>query len=399
MLEELDTLLQQLADESRAVRTINLTGLSDLSRPQAAAVYAALAGLSARRRLEVIATMAEQAEANVHLNFLAIMRECLNDADAGVRKAAIDGLWEDERPNLIAPLVRLLAEDPAVEVRAAAAISLARFALLGALGEIGQAHAERVEAAMRAAWFRADEALEVRRRALEGLAYTAGEDINEIIETAYYHDNDLMRQSALFAMGRTADRRWAKYILRELESHDPGMRYEAAAAAGELALNAAVKPLIRLLEDADSAVRETAALALGKIGGPAARRALEACLESADQRLAEAADEALDELIFNSEPLDAPLFDYRPGSRAVLTDEEDDLEDEFADEFAEDEDEDEFAEDEDEDEFAEDEFDVYGAEEEDDWSDEAEFDEEADWAEDEDTGDEFEDDEAWPRRR
>lgn len=391
MLEELNALLQQLADESRAVRTINLTGLSDLSRPQAAAVYAALATLSARRRLEVIATMAEQAEANVHLNFLAIMRECLNDADAGVRKAAIDGLWEDERPNLIAPLVRLLAEDPAVEVRAAAAISLARFALLGALGEIGQAHAERVEAAMRAAWFRADEALEVRRRALEGLAYTDGEDINEIIETAYYHDNDLMRQSALFAMGRTADRRWAKYVLRELESHDPGMRYEAAAAAGELALNAAVKPLIRLLEDADSAVRETAALALGKIGGPAARRALEACLASADQRLAEAADEALDELIFNSEPLDAPLFDYRPESRAALADEEEELEDEFAD----DEDEDELA----DDEFAEDEFAVYGAEEEDDWSNEAEFDEEADWAEDEDTEDEFEDDEDWLPRR
>lgn len=401
MLEELDSLLQQLADESRAVRTINLTGLSDLSRSQAATVYAALAALSARRRLEVVSTMAEQAEANVHLNFLAIMRECLNDADAGVRKTAIDGLWEDERPNLIAPLIRILAEDPAAEVRAAAAISLARFALLGALGELDEAYADRVEAAMRAAWFRADEVIEVRRRALEGLAYTNGEDVNELIETAYFDENGLMRQSALFAMGRTADRRWAKYILRELESHDPGMRYEAAVAAGELALNAAVKPLIRLLEDTDSAVRETAALALGKIGGPAARRALESCLDSDDHALAEAADEALEELIFNSEPLDAPLFDYRPRSRAVLPDEE---EDEFEDdEFAEDEfEEDEFEDDETDDGdrwLDEDEFDR----EDDDWSDESELDDEDDWNEEEDESayddDEFEEDEAPSRWR
>ncbi len=362
MLEELASLLQQLADENRSVRTINLAGLSGLSRSQAATVYAALAALSVRRRREVVSMMAEQAEANVHLNFLAIMRECLNDSDAGVRKTAIDGLWEDERPNLIAPLIRLLAEDPAAEVRAAAAISLARFALLGALGELDEIYAERVEAAMRAAWFRAGEVVEVRRRALEGLAYTAGADVNELIEMAYFDENELMRQSALFAMGRTADRRWAKYVLRELDSQDPGMRYEAAAAAGELALNAAVKPLIRLLEDADSTVRETAALALGKIGGPAARRALEACLESSDHALAEAADEALEELIFNSEPLDAPLLDYRPPSRAALADEE---EDEFEDEF----DDDSFN----EDEFAEDEFADYETEDSDRWSDEDEF--------------------------
>ena len=47
-----------------------------------------------------------------------------------------------------------------------------------------------------------------------------------------------MRQSALFAMGRTADSRWAKVVLSELESHEPAMRFEAAQAAGEMGLTA-----------------------------------------------------------------------------------------------------------------------------------------------------------------
>jgi hypothetical protein len=310
MSEDLDLVLRQLEDQTRRIRTINLTSLSDLRRDQAMAVHAAMKGFSPHRRLELVSAMVEQAEANVHLNFLAILRECMTDAEASVRKAAIDGLWEDERPALVTPLVRFLNEDPAAEVRAAAAISLGRFVLLGVLGEIGDSYAGCAEQALRAAWARPGEGTEVRRRALEGLAYTDEAGVDEIIEVAYYDEDDLMRQSAIFAMGRSADRRWARLVLTELGSLDAAMRYEAAGAAGELALTSAVKPLVRLLDAADTTVRETAALALGKIGGKDARQALETCLQSSDNRLVEAASEALEELAFNSEGLDMPLMEY-----------------------------------------------------------------------------------------
>jgi len=384
MSEDLDILLRQLTDERRAVRTINLAGLSDLSRGDAAETYAQLANLNPRRRLELVSTMAEQAEANVHLNFLAVMRECLNDAETLVRKVAVEGLWEDERTSLVGPLIQLLTDDPAVEVRAAAAMSLGRFVLRGVLGEISDSYAERVAQALRGAWSRPGEAVEVRRRALEGLAYTDEDGVDELIEAAYYDENDLMRQSAIFAMGRTADRRWARQIMTELGSGDPGMRYEAASAAGELALTAAVKPLIRLLDDADSSVREIAALALGKIGGREARHALEACLESSDRGLAEAATDALDELAFNSEALDTPLMDYsphdgRPGAADAGDLDADDLGEEG-------------------DEWDDDEF---GGDEDDEWDDDASGGEdEEDWAEEEDDfDDDSEDDSDWPRRR
>jgi hypothetical protein len=131
-----------------------------------------------------------------------------------------------------------------------------------------------------------------------------------MIDTAYYDEDELMRQSALFAMGRSADRRWTKVVLSELGSRDPAMRFEAAVAAGELALASAVKALILLLDDADGNVREAAALALGKIGGRDARRALQSVLNSSDERLVEAAEEALEELVFNSETFDDRMMDF-----------------------------------------------------------------------------------------
>lgn len=324
MQQELSFVLKQLADEKGPVRAHNLAVLSDLPRDRAAEFREAWVAFTPARRLELTAAMVEQAEENIHLNFHTILRECLIDTDPRVRRLAIEGLWEDERSSLVKPLTTLLSEDPALEVRAAAASSLGRFLLLHALGELAEGPATAAEEALRTAWFRPHEVIEVRRRALEGLAYSSSEGISDLIGNAYYDEDELMRQSAVFAMGRSAEPRWARFVLAEFGSHEPAMRFEAATAAGELGLNVAVRPLIYLLDDADSNVREAAALSLGKIGGREARRALEACMQSGDERLAQAAEEALDELSFNSGAPDEPLIAY--GADADELDDEDELE-------------------------------------------------------------------------
>jgi HEAT repeat protein len=326
MSEELELALDKLVDDSRPVRAIDLSSLSDLPRAQRDLFRAAWATLDEERRFEVVQALVEQAEANVHLNFSVALRECMLDPDVRVRKAAIDGLWEDCKVNLIAPLVSLLMTDEAVEVRAAAAISLSRFVLMGELGEITESYAHQVFGALQAAWLRPHEDNEVRRRALEGMAYTSEAPVLALIHSAYYDEDPLMRQSAVFAMGRSAERRWSKLVLGEFDSPDAAMRFEAATAAGELGLPAAVRPLIHLLEDADSNVREAAAMALGKIGGAEAQRALEACVAGDDARLAEAAQEALEELTFSRESLDSPLLPVRvrPAGAIAAGDEDDD---------------------------------------------------------------------------
>ncbi len=303
MPEDMEFVLDQLADESRQVRTLNLSHLSDLSRERAQRFRSAWLGLAPGRRTEVVGALVEQAEANIHLNFHMVLRECLADPHPEVRRLAIEGLWEDERLSLVPFLMRLLA-DESESVRAAAATSLGRFVLLGVYGEIPDSDAARVESALRNVWRRPQETTEVRRRVLESLSSTNADDVLEMIGNAYYHEEALMRQSAIFAMGRSADQRWARPVLDELVSPDAAMRYEAATAAGELALRASCPRLIRLLDDADSAVREAAAMALGKIGGRDARRALRAAAASSDIRLADAANEALEELTFNSDELE-----------------------------------------------------------------------------------------------
>lgn len=338
MTTDFEFALAQLANESRPVVNINLTHLSDLSRTQAEEYRAVWNTLTPERRCEIVNAMVEQAEADIHLNFHAILRSCLDDAQAEVRRLAIAGLWEDERPSLIQPLLNLLEGDVEPEVRAVAATSLGRFILLGALGDIDKLLSRRVENALRAAWSRGNEEVDVRRRALEGLAYSEDADVQSFIESAYFDEVEAMRQSALFAMGRTADPRWARYVLAELTSASAPMRFEAAASAGELRLGSAVRSLISLMDDPDSSVREAAALALGKIGGKEAQRALHRAAETEEDRLAEVAREALEELAFNSDELDeAALLDFtpEPSDRTVAHD-DDDWDDEDEDDFDED---------------------------------------------------------------
>ena len=324
--------LEQLADETRPVRSIDLSRLSDLARTEAAHFGSVWVDLSATRRLEAVNTMVERAEANIHLNFHAILRVCLGDPDGQIRRLAVEGLWEDEKPSLIERLVTLLAHDPVPDVRAATATALGRFVLLGALGEISDAAAHQAEKALQAAWARAEEPNDVRRRVLESLAYTADRAVGDLIEMAYNADDRKMRQSAVFAMGRNADHRWRKQVLAELQSRDPAMRLEATVSAGELGLVAAVQRLIELMDDADSNISEAAALALGKIGGREAKRALEEVLGGADERLAQAAEEALEELTFSGFGFGGRLDEQGAESwrRAVDVDETED--EDFADE-------------------------------------------------------------------
>ena len=316
MSNKLTACLELLADESRPARTIDLTDISDLSRSQVAEFHTAWNSLRPARRVELIAVMVEQAETNIHLIFHAALRACLNDSDALVRQLAIEGLWEDERVNLVPPLTDLLAHDPSAEVRAAAATSLGRFVLLGVLGDIAEGPAREAEDALHSAWQRSGEPVSVRRRVLESLSHTDTADVHAMIGDAYYSDSELMRQSAIFGMGRSANPRWNKVVLAELNGPEAAMRFEAAEAAGEMAIRAAVQPLIQRLDDTDKDVREAAALALGKIGGPTARRALETLVAGDDERLAEAAVEALEELTFNSDHLDDVLLDYSDKSPA-----------------------------------------------------------------------------------
>jgi HEAT repeat protein len=290
--------LLAIQDPDHAVASIEYDALSDLNQDHLGQFRAAWSGLSLERQRGLVAGLIEFAEDHVDASFAPIYRWLMEDDDAWVRVHVIEGLWEEEDVRLISPLIRRLESDPTSDVRAAAALSLGRFLLLGEYDQIDKSAARRVEEALLEAYHAPDQDVSVRRRALEALANSSLDELPDMILEAYEDDDDIMRVGAVFAMGRSSDSRWNRYVLDELGSSDSVMLFEAARASGELEIEEALPDLLRLLGDEDIEIRDAAVWALGRIGGREARRALKACCASDDEDLVEAAEEALAELDF-----------------------------------------------------------------------------------------------------
>lgn len=262
-----------------------------------------------KRRRAIIQELLEIAEVNFEVDFDPVFLTALGDEDAEVRAGAIKSLWEYEKPALIAPLIHLLKMDEAAIVREAAATALGKFIYLRELEEIDIHEANLAEEALLEVIYQETETLDVRRRAVESIAYSSNPGITEIIENAYYDDDEKLQVSAVFAMGRNADARWIPQVLAELDSPKAELRFEAARACGELEAKEAVDKLaVMIEEDPDQETQEMAIWALGRIGGPFAREILEACLESDNEAFVLAAEEALDEINLFEDTL--MLYDF-----------------------------------------------------------------------------------------
>ncbi len=302
--------LRHISQAGKRLNVRYLHALSGMSGPQLQLFRDWWGKTGTDRRRLVVRRLAELTEHSFEVNFDPVFILAMGDEDDQVRAAAIGGLWENEDRGLIAPFIYLLQADESDTVRAAAAEALGHFVLLGELEKIDQAARKQVEESLYATINKAHEATEVRRRAIESIAYSSRPEVRRLIREAYYTDDGKMQGSALFAMGRSADRRWGKLLLSELDSDDPELRYEAARSCGELELRRAIPRLgDMVVSDSDPEVQQACVWALGNIGGKEARRILELCYEGDDESLGDAAAAALDEMDMLGEHLSIPLFD------------------------------------------------------------------------------------------
>ena len=318
---EFERSLEHITGET-PIKPSLLYGFSVISAEDLNRFQSAWPQIPDERRQQIMKSMVEITEHSFEVSYEPIFIIGLDDDLAEVQALAIEGLWESELPSLIPPLVHLLKTGRTTRVRTTAATALGQYIYLGELEEIDETSYSVAHQALLQTIRNDNEETDVIRRAIEAISFSVAPGIPQIIENAYYNDNELMQVSAIFAMGRHGDTdRWGKLVLTELDNHKSAIRFEAARAAGELQLNSAVPRLIEMIaHEADSEIQQNAIWSLGQIGGDEAREALEILLENEDEAIQTAAEDALDELaIWSGQNLD-DIFSY-----AIGTDDDDDM--------------------------------------------------------------------------
>ena len=170
MLLPFDEVAAELADPEKPLLNATLAELSGMSPEELSYFTKAWPGIAVARRREIVSRLVELAEDNFELDFEDVFRISLADEDADIRCQAVSGLWENEDPSLICPLLNLLERDSSETVRAAAAMALGKFIILCEHQKLRATYTERICRSLLPILQSSQQPLEVRRRALEAIA-------------------------------------------------------------------------------------------------------------------------------------------------------------------------------------------------------------------------------------
>ncbi len=305
--------LDALLDESRDLPARYLVEFSDMEPATLDALLDAWPRIAPSRKLLLLDRLDALADEDTLVCFDDLGRALLDDPEAQVRVRAMRLLDECEDHHLIPAYLRILGSDEDVSARAEAASTLGMFVQLGEFEDIPAEAHRQVEDALLEAFKSEDTPAVVRRRALEALGYSSRPEAPVLIEASFKRQNPDWKASALFAMGRSSDERWAEQVLSMLLAENLIVRAAAVKAAGELGLVGARPFLLRLLleEEDDSAVTEAAIWSLSQIGGEEVRIYLESLLDAAEEDDEIAfLEEALDNLAFTEDMAQFDLMAY-----------------------------------------------------------------------------------------
>ena len=309
--------IDALLDEANPFSPLFLYQFSDIEPGQLKLLLKAWQQVSPARQLTLLEELEELAEEDTLLCFDDLARALLQDPEPQVRVQALRLLWECEDAKLVPTFLEMLTEDSDSNVRAAAATALGLFIYLGEIEEISEKTHHKVEDSLLAV-IQSDEVILVRRHALEALGWSSRPEVLALIEAAYGDKNLEWKVSALFAMGRSGDESWGKYVLSNLRNRNEAIRIEALRAAGELALASARPILLDLLADEeDFETQHEIIWALTKIGGAEVNDRLVELLEMTedDEEETEFLEEALENLAFTEEVSNFDLLEFEDDLR------------------------------------------------------------------------------------
>ncbi|PWH17653.1 MAG: hypothetical protein DDG59_07695 [Anaerolineae bacterium] len=294
----LPQLKQALLDVNTPLAAVYLYRLSDLSDEDLSEIKSFWHEIPLWRKQALMEDIEEMSENDPLLSYDNLSLFALSDPDARVRELAIRSLSYYEEPHFINLLLEILEKDQSPDVRAAAAFALGKFVFLGEIEAISEARLREVEDRL-IQTFTSNDALLVRRSALEALGYSSRPEVEGFVREAYYSDNRDLIASSLVAMGRSVNSEWTPLVEAMLDHEDAIIRYEAARAAGELEAVSCRHRLLELLDDADLDVRLAAIWSLSQIGGEGVMdKLLELYETTEDDEVFDLLEDALDNLAF-----------------------------------------------------------------------------------------------------
>ncbi len=296
-------LIKALVDLEKPFPPRLLYQFSDLPLEDCKVLASSWQSIPVIRRRALLQDLLELSEHDDLLMFEDIGRIALEDSDGECQVSGIAMLLEAEDPKLIPTFLRMLsAADEAEFVRAAAANALGFYVYLGELEEIKTDLHHKIEDALLLAYAKDPSDL-VQRRALESLGYSSREEVPPLLRFASAKDSEEWLESALFAMGRSADNQWEAIVLEYLDHDNSEVKGQAIHAAGELTLSSARVRLLRQLDrEKDDYLRSELIWALSQIGGEGIEVKFEQLLaKTDDDDEADLLEEALDMLNFTNE--------------------------------------------------------------------------------------------------
>lgn len=237
------------------------------------------------------------------MDFSQVFQIGMLDTNPPIREISVLGLWESNDRRLIKPLTTLLRDDPENGVRQAAAITLETFTKRVPEGKLIPRDCQQIRESLLYVIEDESSDIDTKRRALETVAHFGSNGIEDIILEAHKSFDSKLRQSAIYAMGRTSEMQWIAVLIGDLVDSDPAIRYEAASSLGELGDETTVTSLAELLHDDDTQVKASAIRSLGKIGGSCVKQQLEQYLDDENHIIRESAMSAIESIRFEEDPL------------------------------------------------------------------------------------------------
>ena len=318
--------INALIDESKPFPPALLYTFSDLNADDIRILKAAWPSLPLMRRRTLLEDLIDMAERDNLMMFEEVGKVALEDDDADVLVSAIDLLFQAEDSRLIPTFLRLLQNASLNErVRAAAANALGPYVYLGEVEKIRPELLQNIVEVLLNIYAN-DLSDLVRRRVLESLGYSSHAAVPELLRAAYFRPEVAWQESAMFAMGKSADDQWQSFVLANLEHENLKVRLQAIHAAGELTLYAARQTLLRMLnqEYKNEELRHELVWALSQIGGEGIEAAFYRLMDRIDdEEELTLIEDALDELNFTNDKSIFELMDIDIDAGLIPDDEDD----------------------------------------------------------------------------